>query len=143
MLNKLVPDIRKTAELIQEINAASAEQNRAPYRSTKPSNSLDQVIQQNASASEEMASTSEELSSQAEQLQDSIAYFKVDNAGAPNSSAKSKISFSHKVAHLKVEKQQASEPVAANSTRKPKPEGISIELASRNGDGRDKEFTNY
>ena len=45
---------------------------------------LDQVIQQNASASEEMASTSEELSSQAEQLQDTISFFKVDTKGGSN-----------------------------------------------------------
>ena len=43
---------------------------------------MDQVIQQNAGASEEMASTAEELASQAEQLQSAIAFFKVDERGA-------------------------------------------------------------
>ncbi|HMN03191.1 MAG TPA: methyl-accepting chemotaxis protein, partial [Geobacter anodireducens] len=41
----------------------------------------DQVIQQNASASEEMASTSEELAGQAEHLQSAIAFFKTDEQG--------------------------------------------------------------
>ncbi|GAG59366.1 unnamed protein product, partial [marine sediment metagenome] len=66
MLVKLVPDIRKTAELVQEISAASAEQNSGVDQINKALAQLDTVIQQNASASEEMASTSEELSSQAD-----------------------------------------------------------------------------
>ena len=81
MLAKLVPDIRKTAELVQEINAASSEQSTGASQINKSVQQLDQVIQQNSAASEEMASTAEELTSQAEQLQSSIAFFKVD---APN-----------------------------------------------------------
>jgi methyl-accepting chemotaxis protein len=75
MLTKLVPDIQRTAELVQEISAASNEQNAGAEQINKALQQLDQVIQQNASASEEMASTSEELSSQAEQLQSSISFF--------------------------------------------------------------------
>jgi methyl-accepting chemotaxis protein len=75
MLTKLVPDIQRTAELVQEITAASNEQNAGAEQINKALQQLDQIIQQNASASEEMASTSEELSSQAEQLQSSISYF--------------------------------------------------------------------
>jgi methyl-accepting chemotaxis protein len=75
MLVKLVPDIQRTAELVQEISAASNEQNAGAEQINKALQQLDQVIQQNASASEEMASTSEELSSQAEQLQSSISFF--------------------------------------------------------------------
>jgi methyl-accepting chemotaxis protein len=76
MLTKLVPDIQRTAELVQEISAASNEQNAGAEQINKALQQLDQVIQQNASASEEMASTSEELSSQAEQLQSSISFFR-------------------------------------------------------------------
>ena len=78
MLTKLVPDIRKTADLVQEISAASTEQNSGTAQINQALQQLDQVIQQNAAASEEMASTSEELSSQAEQLQNTIAFFKID-----------------------------------------------------------------
>lgn len=77
MLNNMVPNIRKTAELVQEISAASSEQTSGAEQVNKAIQQLDMVIQQNASASEEMASTSEELASQAEQLRDSIGYFKV------------------------------------------------------------------
>jgi methyl-accepting chemotaxis protein len=77
MLKKLVPDIQKTAELIQEINASSNEQNSGAGQINKAIQQLDQVIQQNAGASEEMSSTAEELASQAEQLQDTIGFFNV------------------------------------------------------------------
>ncbi len=78
MLNRLVPDIKKTAELVQEISAASNEQNSGADQINRAIAQLDEVIQQNASASEELASTSEELSSQAEQLQASMEFFKID-----------------------------------------------------------------
>ncbi|GAB6061069.1 methyl-accepting chemotaxis protein [Desulfonatronum parangueonense] len=77
MLVKIVPDIQRTAELIQEINAASREQSIGVEQINKAIQQLDQVIQQNASAAEEMASTSEELSSQAEELQATMAFFKM------------------------------------------------------------------
>ena len=79
MLARMVPDIQRTAELVQEIAAASKEQDTGAEQVNQAIQQLDQVIQQNASASEEMASTAEELSSQAEQLQDTIAFFKLDS----------------------------------------------------------------
>ncbi len=81
MLTRIVPDIQKTAELVQEISASSNEQNTGAEQINRAIQQLDQVIQQNASASEEMASTSEELSAQAGQLQDSISFFRTDEKG--------------------------------------------------------------
>jgi methyl-accepting chemotaxis protein len=81
MLAKLVPDIQKTAELVQEIAAASNEQNSGAEQINKAIQQLDQVIQQNASSAEELSSTAEELSAQAEQLQSTIAFFKVGGDG--------------------------------------------------------------
>jgi methyl-accepting chemotaxis protein len=81
MLTKMVPDIQRTADLVQEIAAASQEQNSGADQINRAIQQLDQVVQQNASASEEMASTSEELSSQAEQLQSTMAFFRVNGAG--------------------------------------------------------------
>ncbi|MBT1075906.1 methyl-accepting chemotaxis protein [Geobacter grbiciae] len=78
MLTRMVPDIQRTAELVQEISAACKEQDTGAEQINKAIQQLDQVIQQNASASEEMASTSEELASQAEQLQATISFFRVD-----------------------------------------------------------------
>ncbi|TLM68459.1 MAG: HAMP domain-containing protein [Deltaproteobacteria bacterium] len=80
MLSAMVPNIRRTAELVQEIAAASREQDAGAEQIAKSIQQLDAVIQQNASASEEMASTSEELSGQAEQLAEMIAFFSVDAA---------------------------------------------------------------
>lgn len=80
MINGILPDIRKTAELVQEISAASAEQNNGAEQINQALVQLDEVVQRNASASEEMASMSEELSGQAEQLQTTVAFFKVDQS---------------------------------------------------------------
>gem|GEM_PF-751511 len=77
LLGVIVPNIQKTAELVQEISAASKEQDAGAEQINKAIQQLDLVIQQNASASEEMASTAEELSGQSEQLQEMIAFFKV------------------------------------------------------------------
>ncbi|HEX2982834.1 MAG TPA: methyl-accepting chemotaxis protein, partial [Ignavibacteriales bacterium] len=74
MLDQIVPDIQKTAELVQEITASSAEQNSGAGQINNAIQQLNQVIQQNASASEELSSTSEELTSQAEQLQQTISF---------------------------------------------------------------------
>jgi methyl-accepting chemotaxis protein len=79
MLTMMVPDIQRTAELVQEISTASNEQNSGAGQINNAIQQLNQVIQQNASASEEMASTAEELSGLAEQLQSSVGFFKVDN----------------------------------------------------------------
>jgi methyl-accepting chemotaxis protein len=87
MLSKMVPDIQRTAELVQEIAAASKEQDTGAEQVNKAITQLDQVIQQNASASEEMASTSEELSSQAEQLQDTISFFSIGAGGGSHKKA--------------------------------------------------------
>ncbi|MBV6343307.1 HAMP domain-containing protein, partial [Candidatus Magnetobacterium casensis] len=76
-LTKIVPDIKKTAELIQEISASTAEQNTGANQINKAIQQLDQVIQQNASASEEMSSTAVELANQADQLQRVISFFKM------------------------------------------------------------------
>jgi methyl-accepting chemotaxis protein len=79
MLTVLVPDIRRTAELVQEIAAASAEQSTGVEQANKALQDLDRVIQQNASASEQMASTAEELAAQAQQLQTTVSFFRLGN----------------------------------------------------------------
>jgi methyl-accepting chemotaxis protein len=80
MLAKLVPDIKKTAELVEEITSACREQDVGSSQINQAIQQLDKVGQQNASASEQVSSTSEELASQAEQLQSTIAYFRIDQA---------------------------------------------------------------
>jgi methyl-accepting chemotaxis protein len=80
MLNRLVPDIRKTAELVSEISAACREQDIGAAQINEAIQQLDKVTQTNAGASEEMSATSEELAAQAEELQASIAFFRIDKA---------------------------------------------------------------
>ncbi|MGJ7042090.1 methyl-accepting chemotaxis protein [Shinella sp. BE166] len=87
MLTRLVPDIRKTAELISEISAACREQDIGASQINEAIQQLDKVTQQNAGASEEMSGTSEELAAQAEELQTSIAFFRVDRASSAPSVA--------------------------------------------------------
>ncbi len=80
-LTTLVPNIQRTAELVQEISAASSEQHSGAEQINRAIQQLDQIIQQNAANSEEMAATAEKLESQAGQLQHTIAFFKMDKRG--------------------------------------------------------------
>jgi methyl-accepting chemotaxis protein len=75
MLTRMLPDIQRTAELVQEISAACREQDTGAEQINKAIQQLDHVIQQNAAAAEEISSTAEELSCQSVQLQDTIGFF--------------------------------------------------------------------
>ena len=81
LLAQMVPNIRKTADLVQEISAASSEQSSGVGQINSAVGQLNQTTQQNASSSEELAATSEEMSTQAEQLQQTMSFFKLDGAG--------------------------------------------------------------
>lgn len=87
MLTRLVPDIRKTAELVAEISAACREQDIGASQINEAIQQLDKVTQQNAGASEEMSATSEELAAQAEELQQSISFFRTDDSNRSSDSA--------------------------------------------------------
>ncbi len=76
LLSEIVPDINKTARLVQEISAASMEQNSGAGQIGNAVMQLNQITQQNASASEELSTSAEELAGQAEQLLETISYFK-------------------------------------------------------------------
>jgi len=88
MLARMLPDIQRTAELVQEISAACKEQDSGAEQINKAIQQLDEVIQQNAGSAEEMSSTAEELSSQSEQLQDTIGFFDIGEDKMERSSAK-------------------------------------------------------
>jgi methyl-accepting chemotaxis protein len=78
MLQNLVPDIQKTAELVKEITAATNDQNHGASQINQAIQQLDQVIQQNAATSENLSSTAEELTSQAEMLRHITEFFTTD-----------------------------------------------------------------
>ncbi|MBF0557767.1 MAG: MCP four helix bundle domain-containing protein [Nitrospirae bacterium] len=148
MLAKLVPDIQKTAELVQEISAASREQDSGAGQINMAIQQLDQVIQQNAGAAEELASTSEELASQADLLQTSIAFFKTDETGAARITARTIRKPEHRVAvaHIgheikKVEGPKVAKAIAGKPVVR---QGIALDMGEGNhGDNGDKEFEKY
>ena len=132
MLGLMVPDIRRTAELVQEISAASREQDTGAEQINKAMQQLDQVIQQNASAAEEMSSTAEELSSQAEQLQASIAFFRVagrEKRGEP----------SRRVATAA----NKTPRISGGSATARKPAGVHVDLSESGADLLDDGFVKY
>jgi len=83
LLGGIVPGIQKTADLVQEIAAASAEQNSGVGQINNAINQISQSVQQNAAASEELASTSEEVNAQAMELQGMMEFFTLSDQPAP------------------------------------------------------------
>ncbi|MEE4296811.1 MAG: methyl-accepting chemotaxis protein, partial [Wenzhouxiangella sp.] len=86
LLDEIVPAIRNTSDLVQEISAASSEQSAGANQINMAMEQLNSITQQSASSSEELASTSEEMSSQAQQLQQLVSFFKI--SGSSNRSVK-------------------------------------------------------
>jgi methyl-accepting chemotaxis protein len=85
-LVELVPAIQKTAELVQEVAAASREQSTGVAQINKAMGQVDEATQRNAAAAEELSSTAQELSQQAASLQRLMAFFQVpeqEDAEAP------------------------------------------------------------
>lgn len=132
MLDNIVPDIRKTADLVQEIAAASNEQNAGAEQINSAIQQLDKVIQENASASEEMASTSEELSSQAEQLKISMSFFVVEQGSGGPALAPARHSFSAK-----------GRPSKQITQSKPGGQGRGVSLQLDAGDDDEEEFERF
>jgi len=77
LLDSMLPNIKRTSELVQEITAASEEQSTGANQINSAMSQLSQTTQTNASSSEQLAATAEEMSGQAEQLQQSMSFFKV------------------------------------------------------------------
>ncbi|WP_456621592.1 MULTISPECIES: methyl-accepting chemotaxis protein [unclassified Bradyrhizobium] len=144
MLAKLVPDIKKTAELVEEITAACREQDVGSAQINQAIQQLDKVGQQNASASEQVSSTSEELASQAEQLQSTIAYFRIEqgakgHAAAPIDRAVSQLRT--KAAHMAAADRPARKPQAktARAVKVAGGGGFAFDMADGEDD-RDADF---
>jgi len=82
LLTEIVPSIKKTSDLVQEISAASQEQSAGVGQINSAVTQLSTTTQQNASSSEELAATAEEMSGQAEQLQQTMSFFKNSHSAA-------------------------------------------------------------
>ena len=142
MLEKLVPDIQRTAELVQEITAASKEQDTGAEQINKALQQLEKVIQQNASASEEMASTTEELSAQSDQLVSALAFFKTGEDGHVQ---KVRSAAPRAVKHTEVSFNKASKPnghAAPPTVKTNAKAGVNLKLKEK-GDELDKEFERF
>jgi len=146
MLGRLVPDIRKTAELVSEISAACREQDIGAAQINEAIQQLDKVTQQNAGASEQMSATSEELASQAEELQTSIAFFKVDTAGSarsgankaqPKASAKVKAPAAVRKAAPQAHSQGRAQTISAQQQRL---KGFALDMSMGGPDASDDDF---
>jgi len=131
MMQELLPEIEKTSKLVQEINAASLEQNSGADQVNNAIQQLNQVTQQNAAASEEMATSSEELSSQADQMKQIIGFFKVGDDHAFNSGVKS-VKPNKKVTVKHTEKPEKKE----NSSK-----GVNLKMYANSE--KDSEYENY
>ncbi len=125
MLAKLVPDIKKTAELVEEITAACREQDVGSSQINQAIQQLDKVTQQNAAASEQVSATSEELAAQAEQLQTTIAFFRIEEGTAGIAP-----SIDRAVGQLKA---KATQMKAASAPKKSRPSRASAGKASKGG----------
>jgi methyl-accepting chemotaxis protein len=130
LLEQIVPNIQSTAKLVQEISAASLEQNSGAEQVNSAIQQFNQIIQQNAAASEEMATSSEELSSQADHLRDTISFFKIDKGQG-----------------LSRENGKARKAVAAPQVLKhSKPavrKGVTLDLSVASGNGHDHSDHGY
>ena len=144
MLVRLVPDIRKTAELVQEISAASAEQSSGVDQTNRALQDLDRVIQQNASAAEEMAATAEELSAQAARLQGSIEFFKVDARTGQASVRQRAPVVAEKARPKRPVLTRLASPAAANGNGHDVPAGVVLDMAeAAAASGDDSAFERY
>ena len=144
MLTSLVPNIRKTAELVAEISAACREQDIGSSQINEAIQQLDKVTQQNASASEEMSATSEELAAQAEELQASISYFRTDAHGGQRApvrkAAPVKRPAQTSAVRKSTAKPAATRPVAAQQARVA---GFALDLTNGGPDADDADFKQY
>ncbi|MGK2256431.1 MAG: methyl-accepting chemotaxis protein [Brevundimonas sp.] len=150
MLQRLVPDIRKTAELVSEISAACREQDVGANQINEAIQQLDKVTQQNAGASEEMSATSEELAAQAEELQASIAFFRTDSAGGRSGRAPARAPA--RASTFKSPPKPAARPVAKAAApaqsfakspvhaQQARAQGFALDLTSGGADAEDMDF---
>jgi methyl-accepting chemotaxis protein len=144
MLTTLVPNIRKTAELVSEISAACREQDVGASQINEAIQQLDKVTQQNASASEQMSATSEELAAQAEELQTSIAYFRLSNQPTRKPAPVVRL------APARAAKPAAGRPAprkvatrGAVGAQQARAQGFALDLSQGGPDHDDSEFTEY
>lgn len=136
----LVPEIERTAKLVQEIAAASLEQSSGSDQVNTAIQQLNQVTQQNAAASEEMATSAEELSSQAEQLKDIISYFRLDMG---KTQTYKHVEQQHHSSLKTFTNGSNGHSNGSNGINKAKKQGNGVHLQMSNGNGKKPAFQEF
>ncbi len=140
MLEKLVPDIQRTAELVQEITAASKEQDTGAEQINKALQQLEKVIQQNASASEQMAATTEQLTAQSDQLVSALSFFRTGDTGHTPAA---RVAGARPTHRSEAASQKPARPGShAAPAGAPSKAGVHLKLKDK-GDDLDSEFERY
>ncbi|MCK5170482.1 MAG: hypothetical protein KAQ75_11440, partial [Bacteroidales bacterium] len=133
ILTEIVPEIEKTSKLIQEIAAASMEQNSGADQVNSAIQQLNQVTQQNAAASEEIATGAEELAGQAEELKEIVSFFSINGGKVNKVDMKSQ--------HKKKKQELVVHHIPKNKDKKTKDDqGVELKM---NVDAVDNEFENF
>jgi methyl-accepting chemotaxis protein len=142
LLASIAPEIGKTAKLVQEIAAASIEQNSGADQVNNAIQQLNQVTQQNAAASEELATSSLELADQAEGLLEMISFFKVKEAENKLKEAvytEGKTRVQHEI-KSPVSTRSKQNVVNVRKLPKSKSNGFSIDMSKDNHDSNYEKF---
>jgi methyl-accepting chemotaxis protein len=142
MLDKLVPDIQRTSDLVQEITAASKEQDTGAEQINQALQQLERVIQQNASASEEMASTTEELTGQADQLLGALGFFRTGDDGRAQNQQSSSARSSRQPVPAPTRASKPASHAVQPSAKSGAKAGVSLRLKEK-GDDLDKGYERY
>ncbi len=143
MLANLVPDIRRTAELVSEITAACREQDIGTAQINEALQQLDQVTQQNSQASERMSATSEELASQAEELQASISYFNIDAKGSSGRQVRKPAAPVVRIPAAKPMARKAAPTRNTVAAQQARAKGFAIDMSAGGPDADDADFREY
>ncbi len=139
MLNEIVPDIRKTADLIQEITSASVEMNSGSDQVNTALQQLNQVVQKNAANAEEVAATSEELNSQSINMKELVSYFNIGESSTSGRTAGSGKGRAPK--HAPVEKARQVRTSKPKVKEPHKSNGATINLGG--SDSQDNEYERF
>jgi len=144
MLTKLVPDIQKTAELVQEITSASKEQSSGADQINSSIQNLNHSTQENAGAAQKISSTAEELSMKANELLKTISFFKIDMNETRNRAVRIERVMPKqktKAAHLP----HGGRPhnSIAGSDRSARPLGVALDMGNGGKDADDDEFERF
>ena len=143
LLEAIVPNIDKTARLVQEITAASKEQNSGAEQVNNALQELNNVVQRNASASEEIAHNADDLSNKGNQLKEAISFFKIDDAAIrkgliATGSQDKPVQQGTNYTHSQVAKGPHNSPQASMPT-----ENSGVEIKLDGNDGIDDEYEKF